>query len=188
MPSVMWFRRDLRLLDNPALIAAVEAAATDADSRVVPLFVVDPTLWEAVRTDSAGVPRRVPAPAGRVARRQPAHRPRRPGHRRARGRRHRRSGERARRQPTSARTVRPVTTALKAAGRQCRSSAPDPPTPWRPDACEGRRHPLPRVHARSTGRGPRTAGARQPLTFPRESPGGCRASARASPRRPTSTA
>lgn len=44
--SVMWFRRDLRLADNPALI---EAAAA---SSVVPLFVFDPRLWE-----PAGPPR-----------------------------------------------------------------------------------------------------------------------------------
>jgi deoxyribodipyrimidine photo-lyase len=41
----MWFRRDLRLSDNPALLAAVEAARADGDGRVVPLFVVDPALW-----------------------------------------------------------------------------------------------------------------------------------------------
>jgi deoxyribodipyrimidine photo-lyase len=39
MPSVMWFRRDLRLDDNPAL---VEAAT---DGPVLPLFVLDPALW-----------------------------------------------------------------------------------------------------------------------------------------------
>ena len=37
--TVMWFRRDLRLADNPAL---VEAAAADG---VLPLFVLDPALW-----------------------------------------------------------------------------------------------------------------------------------------------
>ena len=36
----MWFRRDLRLADHPALNAAV-----DASDEVVPLFVVDPALW-----------------------------------------------------------------------------------------------------------------------------------------------
>jgi deoxyribodipyrimidine photo-lyase len=52
MPTVLWFRRDLRLQDNPALLAAVEAARGDGDGngdgdgRVVPLFVVDPALWE----------------------------------------------------------------------------------------------------------------------------------------------
>lgn len=36
----MWFRRDLRLLDNPAL-------ATAADhGEVLPLFIIDPHLWE----------------------------------------------------------------------------------------------------------------------------------------------
>ncbi|HEX5088506.1 MAG TPA: deoxyribodipyrimidine photo-lyase [Nocardioides sp.] len=39
MPSVMWFRRDLRLADNPALLEAV------ADGPVLPLFVLDPALW-----------------------------------------------------------------------------------------------------------------------------------------------
>ncbi|TCI98753.1 deoxyribodipyrimidine photo-lyase [Aeromicrobium sp. IC_218] len=42
MPSsVLWFRRDLRLGDNPALVDAIAAA----DGRVVPLFVLDDTLW-----------------------------------------------------------------------------------------------------------------------------------------------
>ena len=41
MTSVMWFRRDLRLADNPALLAAVSDAG---DARVVPLFVLDPSL------------------------------------------------------------------------------------------------------------------------------------------------
>ena len=39
MPSVMWFRRDLRLADNPALLEAC------ADGEVLPLFVLDPALW-----------------------------------------------------------------------------------------------------------------------------------------------
>lgn len=39
--SVLWFRRDLRLGDNPALLDAIAAA----DGRVVPLFVLDDTLW-----------------------------------------------------------------------------------------------------------------------------------------------
>src|SRR5688572_23834777 len=44
--SVMWFRRDLRISDNPALLEAVRADAT------VPLFVLDKALLEA-----AGAPR-----------------------------------------------------------------------------------------------------------------------------------
>ncbi len=38
--SILWFRRDLRRADNPALVRAVESA--DA---LVPLFVIDPALW-----------------------------------------------------------------------------------------------------------------------------------------------
>src|SRR5690349_21673302 len=37
--TVMWFRRDLRLADNPALL---DASASDG---VLPLFVLDPALW-----------------------------------------------------------------------------------------------------------------------------------------------
>lgn len=39
-PAVMWFRRDLRLSDNPALVEAVRAG-----DGVVALFVLDPVLW-----------------------------------------------------------------------------------------------------------------------------------------------
>ena len=66
MPTVLWFRRDLRLADHPALLAAIEDARTPAPGEgrrregggddgvggVVPLFVVDPALWE-----PAGAPR-----------------------------------------------------------------------------------------------------------------------------------
>ena len=45
-PSIVWFRRDLRLADHPALAAAL------AEGDVVPLFVVDPGF------DGAGAPRR----------------------------------------------------------------------------------------------------------------------------------
>jgi deoxyribodipyrimidine photo-lyase len=55
--SVMWFRRDLRLADNPALLAALnDAGRVDNGSdrgEVVPLFVLDPALW-----GPAGPPRR----------------------------------------------------------------------------------------------------------------------------------
>ncbi len=42
----MWFRRDLRLADNPALLEAIAAARASGDGRVVPLFIVDPSLWD----------------------------------------------------------------------------------------------------------------------------------------------
>jgi deoxyribodipyrimidine photo-lyase len=40
-PSVLWFRRDLRLADNPALLAALDDAGNDA---AVALFVLDDAL------------------------------------------------------------------------------------------------------------------------------------------------
>ncbi len=48
MTAVMWFRRDLRLADNPALVEAT------ADGDVLPLFVLDPALW-----GPSGLPRRL---------------------------------------------------------------------------------------------------------------------------------
>lgn len=42
----MWFRRDLRLLDNPALLAAIAQSRDAGDGRVVPLFVIDPAVWD----------------------------------------------------------------------------------------------------------------------------------------------
>jgi len=48
-PTVMWFRRDLRLADNLALNAAAAASAGE----VVPLYVIDPRLFA-----RAGAPRR----------------------------------------------------------------------------------------------------------------------------------
>ncbi len=40
MTALVWFRRDLRLEDNPAW-----AAATSEHDEVIPLFVADPRLW-----------------------------------------------------------------------------------------------------------------------------------------------
>ena len=61
MTALHWFRRDLRLADNPALAAAAASAAAATTGRgpgegtgdVVGLYVLDPVLWEA-----AGPPRR----------------------------------------------------------------------------------------------------------------------------------
>ncbi len=44
MPAIMWFRRDLRLGDNPALNGALEASV---DGTVLGLFVLDPALESA---------------------------------------------------------------------------------------------------------------------------------------------
>ncbi len=41
--SIMWFRRDLRISDNPALNAAIESAHVGGGS-VVPVFILDPAL------------------------------------------------------------------------------------------------------------------------------------------------
>jgi deoxyribodipyrimidine photo-lyase len=49
--ALLWFRRDLRLADHPALLAAVDAAG--ADGAVLPVFVVDDRLW-----GPSGAPRR----------------------------------------------------------------------------------------------------------------------------------
>ena len=51
VPTICWFRRDLRLGDHPALLAAVAQARAD-DDEVVALYVVDPVLRHA-----AGAPR-----------------------------------------------------------------------------------------------------------------------------------
>ena len=48
MTSVWWARRDLRVADHPALLAAAASGG-----HVVPLFVIDPAVWA-----TAGAPRR----------------------------------------------------------------------------------------------------------------------------------
>ncbi|MGB4809848.1 MAG: deoxyribodipyrimidine photo-lyase, partial [Candidatus Phosphoribacter baldrii] len=40
MTSVWWARRDLRVADHPALLAAAASGG-----HVVPLFVIDPAVW-----------------------------------------------------------------------------------------------------------------------------------------------
>ena len=49
--ALLWFRRDLRLADHPALLAARDAAGADGD--VLPVFVLDDRLWQ-----PSGEPRR----------------------------------------------------------------------------------------------------------------------------------
>lgn len=44
----MWFRRDLRLADNPALAAAISEAKADGDSQILPLYVLGPRTWAAM--------------------------------------------------------------------------------------------------------------------------------------------
>ena len=45
MPTVMWFRRDLRINDNPALNAAIEAARVTGDGQVAAMVMIDDALW-----------------------------------------------------------------------------------------------------------------------------------------------
>jgi deoxyribodipyrimidine photo-lyase len=45
MSRVLWFRRDLRIHDNPALVDAVEGAWADGDGNVVAVVLIDPNLW-----------------------------------------------------------------------------------------------------------------------------------------------
>lgn len=40
--ALVWFRRDLRLSDHPALVSAIDTA-----DEVIPVFVLEPALWEA---------------------------------------------------------------------------------------------------------------------------------------------
>jgi deoxyribodipyrimidine photo-lyase len=51
--TVMWFRRDLRLADNPALLDACDGGESGDAAGVLPLFLLDPALW-----GPAGVSRR----------------------------------------------------------------------------------------------------------------------------------
>ena len=64
--SIMWFRRDLRLSDHPALIEAVKAAR--GGGVVVPAFVLDDRLWQPAgdnrRTFLAGCIRSLDADLG----------------------------------------------------------------------------------------------------------------------------
>ena len=63
MPTtILWFRRDLRRSDHPALVEAARAAGPDG--AVVPLFCVDPALM-----GPAGANRRAgnPGPEGSIA-------------------------------------------------------------------------------------------------------------------------
>jgi deoxyribodipyrimidine photo-lyase len=50
-PYIHWFRRDLRLHDNPALMAAARASG----GQVVPLFILDDAVLAAPRTGAARV-------------------------------------------------------------------------------------------------------------------------------------
>ena len=67
----MWFRRDLRLSDNPALAGRRPGGTVGPAGGWCPLFCLDDVLRAAVRRRPPRVPVRVPDGAGRVARRAP---------------------------------------------------------------------------------------------------------------------
>jgi len=48
MSQIMWFRRDLRLADNPALSAAITQANADQNDQILPLYVLGPRTWAAM--------------------------------------------------------------------------------------------------------------------------------------------
>jgi len=68
-PVVLWFRRDLRLRDHPALVAAADAGP------VVPLFVVDPALAGTSANRRAHLARSLRRRAGPSGRGGPGPRP-----------------------------------------------------------------------------------------------------------------
>ncbi len=111
----MWFRRDLRLGDNPALVAAA------AEGDVVAVFVVDPAFDRAGRAPTR-VPPRLPDRARSIDPRRRRDRARHPRRRsgRARSRRWRR---RSMRRPCSsaATTGRTAASAMPRWRRDCRT-------------------------------------------------------------------
>lgn len=48
MSQIMWFRRDLRLRDNPALTAAIAQAKAQKNSQILALYVLGPRTWSAM--------------------------------------------------------------------------------------------------------------------------------------------
>ena len=130
----MWFRRDLRLADNPALLAAVDAARADGDGRVVPLFVRGPGAVAAGRPGAAGLPRCLAAGAGRQHGRRPAAAARRSRRGPPRGRPRRRGHQRPHR-----RGLRPLRPRARRGGRgrprRRPSCGPAPPTRSPPAGC-----------------------------------------------------
>ena len=151
--SIMWFRRDLRLRDNPALTAAL------SDGDVLPLFVVDPAFERGGCASTCALARllRRARRGDRWGARRPA---RRPGRRGPGPRRRDRCVDRVRRQ--GLRAVRPPP---RRAGRRCASWRWSSPTGRRLSVRgrpgqrgQGRRRSVLGVHAVLAGSGASTAG------------------------------
>ena len=181
MTSVLWFRRDLRLRDHPALHEAAEGRAGGGAVRA------RPGAAEAGRR----APRRIPVPGAARTRRRPARArraagraPRRPGERRAaRGARGRaRLGPRQRR-------LRPVRTRARRArsstrSATSRSSAPARRTRSRPAGYARPTASRTRSTRRSTAPGASTAGAARRRRSPAGSTGTRRLDGIDDPERP----
>ena len=48
MPRIIWFRRDLRIHDHPALLEAIAGAKADGDNQVLALYVIGPRTWDSM--------------------------------------------------------------------------------------------------------------------------------------------
>ena len=48
MARIIWFRRDLRIHDHPALNTAIESAQKDGDAQVLALYIVGPRTWKSM--------------------------------------------------------------------------------------------------------------------------------------------
>ena len=48
MSQIMWFRRDLRVGDNPALTAAISSSQAESNSTILALYILGPRTWAAM--------------------------------------------------------------------------------------------------------------------------------------------
>ena len=165
MTAVMWFRRDLRLADNPALVEAPRPSRGDG---VLPLFVLDPALWGPAGISRRLLPRRRAARAGRLdprpqgRRPRPPGRPRRPGPAGACWRPGRSAPSGCTSPPTTAPTAPAGTRrSSRALGRARRRAGPHRVAVRRRagPGDQGRRDAVRRVHAVTARPGRPTAGA-----------------------------
>ena len=50
MTRIMWFRRDLRISDHPALLEAISGSIADDDATVLALYVIGPRTWQSMNS------------------------------------------------------------------------------------------------------------------------------------------
>ena len=164
-PTVLWFRRDLRRHDNPALLAALDAARADGDDEVVRAVRARPRALGRRRRRAPRLARALAAGPRRIARRSAGRAARRPA-RRSCPRSPPRLGaaHRCTWPPTSGRTAPRATprvaAALEADGRALVAHRVAVRRRTRARA-QGRRHAVPRLHAVLPRVAASTAGARR---------------------------